>query len=117
MPSRQSCPGASFLFTHGAGDPAQEMLTITIQIGNADNSLKQTDWARFCDRLRETIKEHTIGVHFEGGSAWDAPVQNACWVCEINPERIQPLSTAIRACREEFGQASAATTVGETDFI
>lgn len=93
------------------------MPTVTIQIGNTDNKLTQREWAQFCEELRTLIREHSSDIFFQGGSTWDAPLQNACWVCEVDQASIVPLKTAIKPCREKFRQDAVAFSLGETDFV
>lgn len=93
------------------------MATATIQISNSDNKLPQDRWSRFCAEMRAEVSSRAESVYFEGGSKWDAPSQNACWVCEVKAEQIEGLKSAIAACREKFEQDSAAVTIGEPEFV
>ena len=93
------------------------MATITVQIGNTDNKLTQSEWSEFCKELSTLIGQHAAEVFFQGGSTWDAPLQNACWVCEVAPGQIEPLRAVLKPCREKFRQDSVAFTVGSTDFV
>jgi hypothetical protein len=90
------------------------MVTAVIQIGNTDNKLTQGEWAHFAEYMRGAISENVYRVHFSGGSDWDAPWQNACWVCEVRENQIDPLTAAVKACREQWKQDSAAITWGNT---
>ncbi len=91
--------------------------SVVVQIGNSDNKLTQNMWAHFVVYMRSAIEETVYRVHFQGGSDWDAPWQNACWVCEVLPEQIEPLREAVTKCRKQFDQESAAIMFGETEFI
>ena len=93
------------------------MATVAIQIGNTDNKLTQSEWAEFCQELRGLIREHASEIFFQGGSTWDAPLQNACWVCEVEPAHLEPLKAAIKPCRERFRQDAVAFTLGNTEFV
>lgn len=91
--------------------------TAVIQIGNSDNKLTQGNWANFVASMRHEISRSVYRIHFQGGSDWDAPWQNACWVCEVRPEQIEPLREAVAKVRGQYEQDSAAVVFGETEFI
>lgn len=91
--------------------------TVVIQIGNTDNKLTQNMWAHYIVYMRGAIEENAFRVHFQGGSDYDAPWQNACWCCEVLPEQIERLKEAVTACRKQFDQESAAVVFGTTEFI
>ena len=93
------------------------MPTATIQISNSDNKLSQDRWSAFCKEMRSAIAEHAAQIFFEGGSKWDAPQQNACWVCEVPEDQVETLKAAVSKSRERFEQDSAAITIGEPKFI
>lgn len=90
--------------------------TIVIQIGNSDNKLTQCMWSHYVEYMRAAIANIVYRMHFQGGSCFDAPWQNACWVCEVSDEKIYDLKEAVRECRMRFEQESVAVTVGETEF-
>ena len=94
-----------------------EVNTVVIQIGNSDNKLTQNDWAHFVASIRDEISRSVYRIHFQGGSDWDAPWQNACWVCEVRPEQVEPLREAILKTRMQYKQESIAFLVGKTEFI
>jgi hypothetical protein len=91
--------------------------TAVIQIGNSDNKLSQNMWAHFVASMRHEIECSVYRIHFQGGSDWDAPWQNACWVCEVRPEQIEPLREAVAKVRGQYDQDSAAVVFGDTEFI
>lgn len=91
--------------------------TAVIQIGNSDNKLTQGNWANFVASMRHEISRHVYRIHFQGGSGWDAPWQNACWVCEVRPDQVQPLRDVVAKVRGQYEQDSAAVVFGETEFI
>ena len=92
-------------------------LTVVIQIGNTDGKLSQNEWAEFAFCMRQIVKENVSCVHFHGGSDWDAPWQNACWVCEISKDQIEKLKDEVSGCRKVWSQTSAAFTTGYTEMI
>lgn len=91
--------------------------TVTIQIGNSDNKLSQREWSDYAGRMRLTISRNVDLVHFSGGSDWDSPWQNACWVCEVETAMIESLKKQIAHCRKNFNQDSVAVTYGETVMV
>lgn len=93
------------------------MKTVVIQIGNSDNKLTQSEWAHYAERMRSAIAANVFRCHFSGGSDWDAPWQNACWVCELEAGKCGVLTEAVRKCREQFKQDSVAVTIGDTTFV
>lgn len=94
------------------------MKTYVIQIGNSDNKLTQNQWAHFVVGVNLAICSHCGHVHFKGGSDWDAPWQNACWVCvPISEEAANLLRSDLALEAARNGQESIALTVGETEFI
>lgn len=93
------------------------MLTAVIQIGNTDGKLNQNEWAHFAEYMRSAIGENVYRIHFSGGSDWDAPWQNACWVCELSEDQVAGLTSAVSACRRQFSQESAAITWGDTVLV
>ena len=94
-----------------------ETITVVIQIGNSDNNLTQGEWANFAASMHQTISHCVFRIHFKGGSDWDAPWQNACWVCEVAREAVDKLKREVEACRKNYRQDSASMTFGETVFI
>lgn len=93
------------------------MVTAVVQIGNSDNKLTQGEWAHFAEYMRSAVSENVYRIHFSGGSDWDAPWQNACFVCEVNDDQIDGLTEAVKNCREQFKQDSAAITWGDTVLV
>lgn len=93
------------------------MSTVTIQIGNSDNKLTQGEWAHFVAEVGQVVNEYVFRTHFKGGSDWDAPWQNACWVCEVNGDNVEALKEWIGVRRRNYKQDSVAMTFGETEFV
>ena len=94
------------------------MKTYVIQIGNSDNKLTQNQWAHFAAGVHLAVSSHCRQIHFKGGSDWDAPWQNACWVCvPVSEESANLLlnDLVLEAARNQ--QESIAVTVGETEFV
>lgn len=93
--------------------------TITIQVGNSDNKLSQSDWHLFVLKIGRILDSWAKNIHFSGGSASDAAWQNYCWVIEIdlNQEFEEGLKESLTNCRIEFNQDSLAYTEGKTLFV
>ena len=93
------------------------MKTITIQIGNTDNSLTQADWSRFVDAVTVCLLGFQADMHFFGGSVTWAKWQNCCWVFNYGPEKLANLKQAVAEIGTLYQQQSIAWTEGETVFI
>ena len=93
------------------------MVTITIQIGNTDDKLSQSEWADYVSEVREIVTRHSNVVYFFGASANWERWQNAAWVIEFDRRRIRMLKTLLLRTRKRFSQDSVAWSEGETQFI
>jgi len=91
------------------------MKTVTIQIGNSDNKLPQSEWSLFVMDLDVVVKTTCGEVFFCGHSAGNAPWQNHCVVSECHDLGL--LSEHIRQLCDKYSQDSIAVTVGTTSFI
>ena len=93
------------------------MKTVTIQIGNTDDKLTQTEWAAFVLMMRAQILQHCQAVHFFGAPAnWEL-WQNVAWVVMCETDKLPALKAAVADARNTFRQDSAAWTEGETQFV
>jgi len=94
------------------------MKTLTIQIGNSDNKLTQSQWSNFCDAIDSLVTACAFHVHFKGFSPGDAPWQNACWVVVVDNDKLQAdLLPKLSRLSFRFLQDSIAVTIGETVFV
>lgn len=93
------------------------MQTVVVQIGNSDDKLTQKEWSLFCAETELAVRKHCEQIHFYGGSPWNTPWQNACFVAEIKPEAIESFCQEITIIRGDSQQDSVAVTFGETTFI
>ena len=91
--------------------------TVVVQIGNSDNRLAQSSWGHFCHATRNAVAKHCFEMHFSGGSDYDAPWQNACFVGEIDEEKVDELRKELKTIRASYGQESVAMICGETEFV
>jgi hypothetical protein len=91
--------------------------TVTLQIGNSDNKLPQVVWSRYIREMRNLVKSYAGQVFFQGGSPWDAPWQNACWVFSCDELYLEELKDQVAACRQAYRQESVAMLVGITEFV
>lgn len=91
--------------------------TITIQIGNSDDKLTQSEWSNFVARCAGRIECRTPHIHFSGGSSNWNEWQNYAWVIMIEPEKSEELKRVLEEVRKSYRQESIAWTEGETQFI
>lgn len=91
------------------------MSTVTIQIGNNDDKLKQLEWSNFIFEVYSIIAHASNKVHFFGTSLGNSEWQNACWVIEY--DGVRPLFERLRVIREKYKQDSVVVTIGKTEFI
>ena len=92
--------------------------TVTIQIGNTDNKLTQSQWADFCNQIHSEITISGGNIHFSAPSVGWADWQNAAWVFEIeNDPRMPLLKQSISELGKINLQDSVAWTEGTTEFI
>jgi hypothetical protein len=92
-------------------------MTVTIQIGNSDDKLTQSEWHTFVRFVRNVIDSEGIEVHFFGASANYDRWQNAAWVVNCNDSTAKRLKQTLAEIREQFEQDSIAWTEGETQLI
>jgi hypothetical protein len=92
-------------------------MTVTIQIGNSDDKLTQSQWCDFVRIIESLIDTNGTRVYFFGGPPTYARWQNAAWVFEIAPENTERLKRLLIELRGKWGQDSIAWTEGETEFI
>jgi hypothetical protein len=93
------------------------MTTYTIQIGNTDNKLSQNFWSNFCKSIHSELIRDYVQLHFVGGSHFDAPWQNACFVFNCSDDKIKNLKKTISEIGKNYYQESIAFTKGSTEFI
>ena len=93
------------------------MITVTVQIGNSDDTLPQKDWAHYISAVRGAITTRAFQVHFSGMSAGDATWQNAAFVFEIERAPANQLAIDLQTIRAGHMQESLAWTEGKTEFI
>jgi hypothetical protein len=93
------------------------MRTASILIGNTDNKLAQLEWAAFVLQTKEHVEAHAHRVHFFGAPPNYEVWQNACWVIELNDDKLPSLKEGLTAIRKKFRQDSVALLVSQTEFI
>lgn len=93
------------------------MKTVVIQIGNSDNKLSQSEWSHFAHAVRHSVERFGIETHFSGGSDWDAPWQNACWICEVPDTSVELFVCDLNSIRHAYKQESIAIIIGDVVFI
>lgn len=99
--------------------------TYCILIGNSDDKLSQGQWHSFVTEVDTLVCCWATSVQFSGGSSFDRPWQNACWVIEkvIDENEIIALELGtselfdpLGELCEKYGQNSIAVVVGRTWF-
>jgi len=93
------------------------MLTVTISIGNSDDRLPQKEWSEYVREVRDCVNEVAEEVHLDGGSNYDSPRQNACFVLTIQEYMYADLQKYVTDIRKKFSQDSVAITAGKVKFI
>jgi hypothetical protein len=88
----------------------------TIQIGNSDDKLTQSEWSEFVSAVQDLIMDLQYNVHFHGCSIGSAPWQNACWVVELTNDG-RELKRMLARLAFDYQQDSIALTIGEVQFI
>ncbi len=91
------------------------MKTITLQIGNSDDTLTQEEWSAFHAVIDAAVNRAAKQVYFAGSAPAAAAKQNACWVFDL--EEDAPLRRLVTRIRETHHQESVAWTEGSTVFI
>ena len=92
------------------------MTTVTIQIGNSDDKLTQSEWAKYVSEVDEVVRRGTH-VHFFGGSPNWYPWQNAAWVITADKSVLNHISLELYDIRKKYNQDTVAWTQGETAFV
>lgn len=92
-------------------------MTLTIQIGNGDDKLKQREWSKFIGAINRSLHASAAEIHFFGTSHGDVPWQNACWVVEINDPQREALLRELTTIRQQYRQDAVAVTSGVTQFV
>jgi hypothetical protein len=92
-------------------------VTVTVQIGNSDDKLKQSAWSGFVHEVECYVKTHANEVHFFGASAGWMKWQNAAWVIDCDEDELPFLKRVLKKIREKYGQSSVAVTEGKTQFV
>ena len=93
------------------------MITAVVQVGNSDDKLTQAEWCAFLGATWASVQLWAVQIHFEGFSQPTASWQNACWVCEIQPENTENLREDLAVVAGRYKQDSIALTLGLTEFV
>ena len=102
-----------------------QMKTITVQIGNSDDKLSQSEWSQFTSKIMYEIEINASEIHFSGSSDPLAAWQNAAFVFCIRDygfmgnDRffIDNLKSVLSKIAKLYRQDSIAWTEGETEFV
>ncbi len=93
------------------------MKTITIQIGNSDDKLTQSQWAEFVSVVKDKIYNYAGAIHFFGAPSNFERWQNAAWVITCDERIIEEFKDAISIAGKRFRQDSVAWIEGEIQFV
>jgi hypothetical protein len=93
------------------------MTTITLQIGNSDDKLKQKKWAEYVKKIDALIHMFGGRRYFFGAPPNYYEWQNATWIFDIDDEIKDLLKEKITNRRKNYMQDSVAWTEGHTQFI
>jgi hypothetical protein len=93
------------------------MTTVSVQIGNGDDKLTQSEWHEFVVTLKQVVEHFCRKLHFFGAPENWCEQQNAAFIFEVDDSAVDALKREVTELRKRFHQESAAWTAGETDFI
>ena len=92
-------------------------MTVSLQIGNGDDKLSQSQWHDFVVQMKELVESHCTKLHFFGAPENWCGRQNVAFIFDVNNDRIDQLQADVSQLRKRFKQESAAWTEGETRFL
>lgn len=90
--------------------------TVVVQIGNSDDRLTQQRWAMFIVDIGSELLALSK-IHFEGYSGGHSMWQNACFVAEMEMDRVQTLRRRLALVAAEYDQEAIALVVGSVEMI
>lgn len=93
-------------------------MTVYVSIGNSDDKLTQSEWARFVHDVMHECRYAAKGnVHGQWHSLPNDTYQNACICFEIEPAAVAELKARLNSLRKANGQDSIAWAEATTEFI
>src|SRR5947209_703362 len=93
------------------------MKTVSLQIGNGDDKLSQSQWHQFVIDMKELVERHCEKLHFFGAPETWRDQQNVAFIFELDDDRTAALQAEVTKLRARFEQESAAWMEGKTLFI
>jgi len=93
------------------------MKTVTLQIGNGDDKLSQTQWHQFVTEMKTLIERDCTRLHFFGAPENWCAQQNVAFIFDLEDAAVGAMKTGVTQLRARFHQESAAWTEGTTAFI
>jgi len=92
---------------------------ITVQIGNSDNRLSQSDWSAYIAKVDKVLKIYSsYNIHFSGGSPSEAAWQNYCWCVDIKGDDLEEgLKADLKMIARQYDQTAIAWCKGEVEMI
>jgi len=92
-------------------------LTVTIQIGNSDDKLTQSQWKDYVNSVHDLILAWGGEIHFSAPSVGWADWQNCAWVFTIGSRGYRGIKKYLVPLRVSYKQDSVAVTIGTTEFL
>jgi exo-beta-1,3-glucanase (GH17 family) len=92
-------------------------VTVTIQIGNSDDKLTQSEWAEYVNEVKKAVELNCTIVHFFGGAETWKPWQNVCWIIGCSDYMILTFKDVLTRIRLKYNQDSIAFSISNTEFI
>jgi hypothetical protein len=93
------------------------MTTVSLQIGNGDDKLSQTQWHELVVEMKVLVERYSTKLHFFGAPEnWHAQ-QNVAFIFDVEDATISAMQAEVTTLRVRFNQESAAWTEGRTSFI
>lgn len=98
---------------------SEDMVTVTIQLGNSDDKLSQREWSDFILNVSDWLNDlgKKAQVHFAGGSAPERLWQNYCFVANLSRADSNELYHFLGAMARRYNQAAIGLTIGQTEFV
>lgn len=90
---------------------------VTVQIGNSDDRLSQSDWRHYVNQVHEAILVWGGVILFSAPSVGWADWQNAAWVFTMSSKGYRGLKKDLVKIRVKSKQDWLAITPGKTEFI
>lgn len=95
----------------------KDVVYVSLQIGNSDDKLLQTEWAQFVADTARLITVHVSRIYFHGCAEGSKPWQNACWVFLCTKMEATRLKNQMMDLRKQYKQDCVAWLEGVTELL